>query len=553
MLQTLSICNIVLIDRLELEFESGLTALTGETGAGKSILLDSLSLILGAKAESSLIRKGEEKAWVIAEFSLYKAHPVLVHLAECEIEIEDNAPLIIRRVLSPDGRSKAFINDQPVSAGILKTIGPDLVEIHGQYDNRGLLDPAAHINYLDDFINTPQLNADVKENWTKWRQTCEELNTLRKTISQDQEQESFIRQSLQEIEELAPITGEEEELSQKRDSLKHREQILDACREALGLMEECEDKTSQAWRALDRQLDRAGKTMNDAVDILDRIGAEYQEAGAIITSLIADMQDEDQSLENVDDRLFALRAMARRHHCLVDDLPAKQEELTISLSRIESQDDALSALSNQADILRQAYIDCANALSKSRQEAAQKLDQAVMAELGPLKLEKAKFITQLSSLDENEWGPSGVDHVRFAVATNPGSEPGPLNKVASGGEMARIMLAIKVILGAEGHATLIFDEVDTGIGGSTADAVGERLARLGKTRQIMVVTHSPQVAARAAHHMVVAKNESENSAITTTNVRKLPSHQDRKEEIARMLAGAQISDEARAAAAKLMG
>ena len=552
MLQSLTIRNIVLIERLQIDFDLGLCALTGETGAGKSILLDSLSLVLGARGDSGLVRKGADKASVSAQFDLPEHHPVYKLLSDHDIETEDiiQEGLIIRRVVNADGRSKAFINDIPVSIGVLKTLAPELVEVHGQYDNRGLLDPARHRQFLDQYL---QLDSGIQKLWESWQTLSIQLQELETTVSREKEEEDFLRKSLEDLEELDPQQGEEEKLSQIRDKLRYREQIIEGFTEALEALTNAEDMAGQAYRSLDRRADKAGDILDPVLQAMDRSSSEKQEAISLIQSAMADMNEEGQSLESVDDRLYELRAHARRHHCLVDDLPVKRENLAEKLDRISNSEDLLSNLRDKVRQAREMYIQEATKLHDKRVKAAKELDRKIMKELGPLKLEKAVFKTSVEMLEESEWGPHGMDKVRFEVATNPGTDPGPLNKVASGGEMARIMLAIKVVLGADQDVTMIFDEVDSGVGGSTADAVGERLARLGEKRQVMVVTHSPQVAARARHHMIVMKESNDKAQSMTTKVIRLSNDNDRTEEIARMLAGAEISDEARAAASRLLG
>lgn len=548
MLQSLSIKNIVLIDQLSLDFDKGLCALTGETGAGKSILLDSLSLILGAKADSGKIRKGEDKASVIARFQLPAKHPAFALLDDHDIDMEDD-DILIRRVLQSDGRSKAFINDQPVSVGLLKQLGPYLIEIHGQHDNQGLLDPSTHRHFLDLFIG---IDTPIASLWEKWQNAETKRIELQKSIEQDQQQEEFLRTALNELDDLDPQEGEEEELSQKRERLRHRELIIAAYQEALNALSEADSQSGQAWRALDKQSDKIGDSLKPALEAIDRSSSEMQEAVSLVQSALADMEEGAQTLEDIDDRLFALRGIARRHHCLVDDLVTKRSELEQALSRIDNLDETMKELERQCDKARQAYLDEAEKLTTLRQKKSKDLDKKIMNELAPLKLEKAVFKTRVDPQDESNWGPHGRDKIVFEIATNPGSSPGPLNKIASGGEMARIMLAMKVVLGSESDITMIFDEVDTGIGGSTAAAVGTRLSLLGQERQVMVVTHSPQVAARADHHMIVMKETAAKDQSVVTKVLNLSNDNDRREEIARMLAGAEISDEARAAAAKLL-
>ncbi|MCB9988587.1 MAG: DNA repair protein RecN [Rhodospirillales bacterium] len=544
MLTALTIQNVVLIDRLALEFRAGFCALTGETGAGKSILLDSLGLALGARAETRLVRKGAEQAQVTATFEIPASHPAFSVLQESEIMVEQGEPLVVRRSLSADGRSKAFINDQPVSAGLLRTVGESLVEIHGQFETQGLLDPKTHRGMLDEYagVNT----AELRGHWDAWKTAEEKLSAEREAMDRARRDEEYLRQAVEDLDALAPEQGEEEKLAHLRERLMKREQILEALNVGYEGVNEAENVLGQAARALER----AGDDGADIMAALDRAGAELQEALSAIQSLSADLEECEYSLSEIDDRLFALRAQARKHDCTVDDLPRIRDELAAQLNNIERQDDILAELMKETDALKKAYMSYAEDVRGQRQQAAGKLDGFVADELPPLKLEKALFVTKVESLEEGEWGPGGMDRVRFLVATNPGTEPGPLNKIASGGEMARFMLALKVVMAETGTAgTMIFDEVDSGIGGATADAVGERLARLAASRQILVVTHAPQVAARAGHHYIVMKDGGDDVKTTVIHLEETPA---RREEIARMLSGASITDESRAAADKLL-
>lgn len=555
MLQCLSIQNIVLIDRLDIDFKTGLHALTGETGAGKSILLDSLYLALGARADTGLIRKGQDKARVTARFTLSENHPALKVLQDYDLELDegDSNTLIIRRTLQGDGRSKAFVNDQPVSVAALKSLAPCLIEIHGQHDNRGLLNPSQHIEYLDIYMGEENR---LRSLWDNWRQSMRAYEDLQNSIDCEVEHEEYLHSALKEIDELDPQPGEEKELIEIRDGLKHREQIITAYREAHDLISQAEQMSSQAGRILERNTDKAGQKMVDILSVIDTGIDQFREALADIQSAQADIDENEHSLESVDDRLFALRALARKHRCQIEELPDKREKIAADLDLIENREDKLKQFHASMEKARQVYLQEAEKQHEKRRKAAEKLDKSVQAELAPLKLDKAQFKTQVELLEENKWGPNGIDRVRFTISTNPGVEPGPLDKVASGGELARIMLAMKVVmadpLNAQYSPALIFDEVDSGVGGSTADAVGERLSRLAADKQIMVVTHSPQVAARADHHMIISKSEDESRKTLVTRIMVLDNQKERCEEIARMLAGAKITQEARAAASKLL-
>lgn len=540
MLSSLRIQNIVLIEELGIEFQSGLCALTGETGAGKSILLDSLGLATGARAESGLVRKGAEQASVSASFEIPVDHPALAILETAELHGDET--LILRRSLTADGRSKAYINDQPVSAGLLREVGQRLLEIHGQFDTQGLLDPKTHRQLLDDYAG---IDGALGVVWEAWKAQERALEELQNRAQASKSEEEFLRTALEDLDALEPQPGEEETLSQLRESLMHREQVLQAFSEAYHTLNGENDPVRIAWGALDRVADKADA--GEAIAALDRASAEIQEAVSLIQTLSSDLEHSEHNLETIDDRLFALRAQARKHDCAVDDLAAKRQELAVALNAIEHADDLLAEQMKKAEAAQKEYEAAALKIREQRQVAAQKLDTLVARELGPLKMDRARFTT---AVEPAEPSPHGMDRVRFLVATNPGSEPGPLNKIASGGEMSRFMLAIKVVMAETGSAgSLVFDEVDAGIGGSTADAVGERLARLAVSKQILVVTHSPQVAARASHHYIVQK---QGDADVTTSVIPLESNQKRREEIARMLAGATITEEARAAADKLL-
>ena len=554
MLRTLTIRNVVLIERLALSFQAGFCALTGETGAGKSILLDSLGLALGGRSESSLIRKGAEQASVAAEFDVSVTHPAQRLLEEQGLTSGGGEVLILRRIVGADGRSRAFINDQPVSIGLLKQAGELLVEIHGQFETQGLLDPKSHRALLDEYTGVD--GHALEEFWTAWRKAVAALVSEREKMDKARAEESYLRQSLGDLKDLSPVAGEEEKLASLRTRLMNREQVLEGLNAALEMLNGeggAESAVSQAWRALDKVLQKAGaNAVRAALSALDRAGSELQEAAAQIQALSSDLAESEYSLPEIDDRLFALRGHARKHGRTVEALPALMEELAQRLTLIDRQDDVLAGLEDNVKKARSAYMKAAETAHEKRAAAAQKLDKAVGRELPPLKLDKARFVTQVEKLPhEDSWGPGGMDHVQFMVATNAGAQPGPIHKIASGGEMARFMLALKVVLaGAGGPQTLIFDEVDTGIGGATAAAVGERLAHLAARRQILVVTHAPQVAARASQHLIVLKDM--HKGATQTKVVALDDVSGRREEIARMLAGAEITKEARAAAAKLL-
>ena len=547
MLTALSIQNVVLIEKLNIEFQQGLCALTGETGAGKSILLDSLGLALGARSESGLVRKDTDQATVSAAFQVSNNHPVFDILQDGGITVDAQDDLILRRSVTKDGRSKAYINDQPISAGLLRQIGETLIEIHGQFDTQGLLNPATHRQMLDDY--TGLKNPLVKQ-WENWKALDQTLEDLKNSAQASRAEEEYLRSALEDLDSLDPQAGEEETLASLRERLMHREQVLEALNTAYHALNGENDPVRSAWAALDKIADKIGEQGAGAIGALDRASSEVQEALSEIQRLSSDLESSEHDLQSIDDRLFTLRAQGRKHECAVDDLAQMREEIAQKLNAIEHADDLLADAVKKAEAAKVAYVDAAEKISKARTKAAQKLDGLVARELPPLKLEKAKFVTSVERLEEAEWGAGGIDRVRFLVATNPGAEPGPLNKIASGGEMSRFMLALKVVMAEVGCAgSLIFDEVDAGIGGSTADAVGERLAKLAQDKQVMVVTHAPQVAARASHHWIVQKDGGDD---LRTSVIALEQGQPRREEIARMLAGATITEEARAAADKLL-
>lgn len=544
MLSSLSIKNVVLIDLLNIELQSGLCALTGETGAGKSILLDALGLALGARSDSGLVRKGEDQASVTAIFEIKKNHPAFELLRDADVECE--SPLILRRSVTPDGRSKAFINDQPVSVALLKNIGEILVEVHGQFETQGLLNPSTHREILDQYA---EISADTVTAWNEWKKAESEYIRLKSESEQSRSDEEYLRQSVHDLDALAPQPGEEKTLGDLRSRLMHREKVLQALSAAHHALSAEDDPVRKASSALSRVTDKLGEGGVAIITALDRASAEIEDALAAIQSFSSDLQESEHSLETIDDRLHELKSQARKHSCAVDDLAAMRETLARRLNLIEWGDDLLQEAEKKSAQARKKYESAAAKASEIRKTAAKKLDALVARELPPLKMEKAKFVTNIETMPESEWGTHGWDRVRFLVATNPGSDPGPLNKIASGGEMARFMLALKVVMADVGQQSLIFDEVDTGIGGAVADAVGERLSRLAKNRQVMVVTHAPQVAARADHHFIVQKSGAKE---IKTSVIALDKSTDRREEIARMLSGATITAEARAAAGRLL-
>lgn len=546
MLSNLVIQNIVLIDRLTLEAGSGLLALTGETGAGKSILLDALGLVLGNRAEASLVRHGQEQATVTACFDIPKSHPVRALLKEQDIELSEE--LILRRVINKDGRSKAFINDSPVSIQLLKMLGEELIEIHGQFETQGLLDPKMHATALDLYAGLSDDAAAIKTAWTSWKSAKDKLEQAKADIASAGLQEEYLEHAVAELEKLSPEKGEEVILTEKRRLLQNREKMAEGFSQAIDILDG-ENGIRALLGHLDTILERLEiKNIHDA---LGRAASELEDIAWNIEKLKSG-DGGAENLEEIEERYFSIKECARKHRCSPDDLPLVLEELSQRLSLITHQEEALKNLTSAVSASKEKFIFLAEKISLKRQKSAQKLAKAVNAELPDLKLDKASFSIECGrEEDETNWNASGFDRVQFMVSTNPKTPAGPLHKIASGGELARFMLALKVILAETGSVpTMIFDEVDSGISGATADAVGERLQRLGKKYQILVVTHSPQVAARASTHWHVEKQVSKNGAVTT--IKKLHSVKERSEEIARMLSGASITKEARAQAIRLL-
>jgi len=551
MLLTLSIRNIVLIDKLDLCFEDGLCVLTGETGAGKSILLDSLALALGARADLGLIRAGEDKGFVSAEFVLPGSHPVFGLLSD--LDLDEGEPLILRRVISADGRNRSSINDQSVSTALLRSVGDALVEIHGQNAERGLLDAKGHRNLIDLYGQLLKVVKTTSRHFDVMQALKFSLAEAIDKVEQARVDEEYLRHVVTELEDLAPREGEEDELAEARSELMHAEKIADALKDAIKALNDhggVEGKIRTATRAVERVLEKAGSKLDPVLESLERAAVEMSEATMLIDSVGRDLDIDPSGLEAVEERLFSLRAAARKHKCEVATLPQMLENFKSRLRDVEQGDADIEQLTGELAVARESYILSANGLREKRLKAARRMDTAVMAELGPLKLGSAKFETLVLELPEENWSATGMDKVEFQIATNPGSAAGPLLKIASGGELSRFMLALKVVLARSGSApTLIFDEVDRGVGGATADAVGERLSKLSEELQVLVITHSPQVAASGSAHWNIRKGGS--ASKTRTTVERLSDAQ-RTEEIARMLSGASITNEARAAAQSLM-
>ena len=551
MLTALSIRDIVLIEKLDISLESGLTVLTGETGAGKSILLDALGLALGGRGDSGLVRHGAAKGVVTAGFVLPKAHAALRLLEEQGIETEGE--LVIRRIQNADGPSRATINDQPVSLNLLRQIAGSLAEIHGQHADRALVDVANHRRLVDAFGDLEGQVGEVGKLWQALSDLTNELAEHRALMARAEAERDYIEHAVEELRVLDPQPDEELMLSSARQVMMHAEQYASALSEAESVMsgDSVEARLNAALRKLERRKDTAGGRLDQACAALDKVLIEMNEANRALAEAQRSFSFNPADLEKSEERLFALRAAARKHKCTVDALAATRERFEKELATLTDGGQQLAKLEARTAAAQKDYDKAADLLSADRKKVAKNLDKAVQAELPPLKLEKARFETQITS-DAGKPGPHGIDRVEFVVAANPGTPLSPLMKVASGGELARFMLALKVILAAKGSApTLIFDEIDTGVGGAVADAIGGRLARMAQGLQVLAVTHSPQVAARASEHMLISKMEEVGSHRMVTRVQSL-SEKSRREEVARMLSGAQVTDEARAQADRLL-
>jgi DNA repair protein RecN (Recombination protein N) len=547
MLRQLAIHNVVLIDRLEIEFYSGLGVLTGETGAGKSILLDALGLALGARADTALVRQGESSASVCAEIELPVGHPVSDHLRELDIGCDPGEPLLLRRTLKSDGGSRAFVGAVPVAAGTVREIASIAVEVHGQHDDRGLLNPRGHRALLDAFAG---LDASaVEAAWSKVSEAEQALAQARAKAAEAERDRDWLAHAAAEIESLAPEAGEETRLAEDRAAIQSGAkagEALDGLEDLLG----GSDGALAQLRLAARRIERGAadhQLLADALAAIDRALIEAHEAEDKLARAAEALAHDPARLESVEARLFDIRGLARKHRVEPDALAELGEKFRGQLAEIEAGGERIEALDRELQQARLDYSKLAEELSGKRREAAKRLDSAVAGELAPLKLDSARFRTAFAQADP---GPAGTDRVEFEISTNPGAPFGPLTKIASGGELSRFILALKVALAEAGSAaTMIFDEIDRGVGGAVASAIGERLARLAKDSQVLVVTHSPQVAARAANHYRIEK--SHQGGATRTVVRRL-SEEERREEIARMLSGASITEEARAQASRLL-
>ncbi|MDP4024257.1 DNA repair protein RecN [Methylobacterium sp. NEAU 140] len=552
MLAQLAIRDIVLIDKLELNFREGLSVLTGETGAGKSILLDAFSLALGGRGDGRLVRHGEAQGGVTAVFDVPLDHPARAIAAESEIDTEGD--LILRRTQMADGRTRAFVNDQPVGVQVLRAIGAALVEIHGQHDDRALADPASHRAILDAFGGLQAPLAKVAAASKAVRAARTALGEHRARVEAARREADFLRHAVEELGELAPLPGEEASLAERRTVMQQSEKIareLNEALEAVGGPHSGVPHLSAALRKLERRAAQLPALVEPCVGALDAALVALDEARAVLDAALAEAEFDPRELERVEERLFALRAASRKYDVPADALAALAERYAADVAAIDAGEAELAALEGRLSEAEAAYARAAATLSAGRRRAAKALDAAVQAELPPLKLERARFLTEIAT-DPDARDAAGSDRVEFWAQTNPGTKPGPMMRVASGGELSRFMLALKVVLADKGSApTLIFDEIDTGVGGAVADAIGVRLARLAGGVQVVAVTHAPQVAARAGTHFLIAKAPVKGAGRVATRVATLPV-EARREEIARMLAGATVTDEARAAAARLL-
>ncbi|WP_215754125.1 DNA repair protein RecN [Acetobacter sp. P5B1] len=567
MLTNLSIRDVVLIEALDLSLHAGFTALTGETGAGKSILLDSLGLALGERANAGLVRAGAQEARVTASFDIPQTHTAYELLKEQGIPAEAGEPLMLRRIVSKEGRSRAWINDQPVGITLMRRVAVSLVEIQGQHEQMGLADSSTHRGLLDAYGVSGSLLKDVARAFDTWQTLSRDLEAARKSLHDAAREEEWLRHTVEELSTLNPQTGEEEQLAVQRHSLQQSERRGEAIAAALSELTPRDRRNSGpaaalrgASRALQRLLpaptaeknaiDPLETRTNEALNALESAENALAEAENLLSRLADDSEANPRLLEEIEERLFALRAAARKHDVTVDDLPTFLADLSARLTALETGATQLDALEQAVKEARAQYEEAATRLSASREKAARKMEQAVTKELKPIKLDKARFFAQIQPLTPENWSRQGMEQVMFLIAANPGQPPGPLAKVASGGELSRLMLALKLVLaGQSGIGTLVFDEIDAGVGGATAAAIGERLHRLARTVQVLAVTHSPQVAASADAHLRIGKIVRDGQ--TATHAAPL-SHAERQEEIARMLAGDVITDAARAAAASLL-
>lgn len=555
MIVSLAIRDIVLIDRLQMDFEDGLCVLSGETGAGKSILLSGIGLAIGARSERELIRHGCEQGSVTAELDVNHDHAVWSILDEQAIEYDGNQ-IILRRVITKDGRSKAFVNDQPVSVTLLRQIGESLIEIHGQHDERGLLNPGGHRALLDEFGDYNDLIKSVESEFHKLTTLKDSLETETEKLRIAKQDEEYITHNLEELDQLSLSIGEEQSLAAKRTQMMRGEALSDGLNELLETL--ISDKgvdvaLRSTLRKVGRMSDQANGVLDGVAESLDRAATETSEAITALENVIRELEFNPYDLENTEERLFAIRAAARKHSCQPDDLVALKEEFEQKLANLKFSDEEVIRLTKEVEEAKLKFEQAVAKLSKARKETALEIDKLVNNELPALKMEKAEFKTFIEPLEKEQWNGAGGERADFRVSTNPGAPFGGLIKIASGGELSRFILALKVVLARKTSvSTLIFDEIDQGVGGAVANAVGERLAELAQKAQILVITHSPQVAARGTSHWLINKTSSTGNGLVATTVIPL-GKETRREEIARMLAGAKVTNEARAAADNLLG
>ena len=548
MLVSLEVRDLLIIDHLALEFGPGLNVLTGETGAGKSILLDALGFVLGWRGRADLVRAGADSGEVTAVFDLAEDHPAQAVLHEAGLSGE-GGELILRRTSTRDGRKSAHINDRRASAQVLRQLSETLVELHGQQDDRGLLNPSNHRKILDDFAQTSADLAKVGELWRLVKPREKELAEMRAALEKVRAEEDFLRHALGELDQLAPEVGEDAALDARRRLMQSAGKIGEDIARAAAVLggDGAEGAIGDALRWLESVGARAEGRLDAPLEALGRSLNELALAQEGIARAQEELTFDASELDRVEERLFAIRGLARKHGILADELPGLRDELALKITALDAGDGDLRGLEERLAEARGAYARAAERLSAKRRKAASRLDKAMMRELTPLKMERTVFETVL---EVGEAGPQGIDQVSFNVATNPGAPPGALNKIASGGELSRFLLALKLCLsGGAGQVTMIFDEIDRGVGGATADAVGRRLERVAQDGQVLVVTHAPQVAARAAHHWRVEKRQRGDAVLSQVSLLDAPSRID---ELARMLSGDRITDEARAAAVALL-
>lgn len=551
MLTQLSIRNVVLIEKADLHFESGLGVLTGETGAGKSILLDALGLALGARTDAGLIRKDADSASVTASFDLAEDHPVISMLQEAGVEAE--SPLMLRRQLTADGKSRAFINDQPVSLKILKEIGTELVEVHGQHEQQFLDNPLRQEALLDAYAACKKEKTAVAKAYAEWQQKQADLDKITVVLEQAARDREYIEHMERELSILKPKAGEEEELTERRTRMMQSEKLAGLLDEVISTLQQPKS-VSEVLRSAERTLTRSTLAQSPqfeaVVAMLDEAASHVQEAEAVLEEIGSNSAYSQSTLDNIEERLFALKDAARKYRIQTDELPALLADAREKLSALNTGSVQQDTLIKEVAVAKKNYVSVSAALTEARKKAAGKLEKSLIRELAPLKMEAARFQVKIESKPEQAWTARGMDSIVFEAAMNRGTDFAPLSEIASGGELSRFMLALAVVLGkASGTATMIFDEIDAGTGGAVADAIGRRLEELGQFTQVLVVTHLPQVAARGQDHFFISKVEKKK--VTVTEVVKLTASQKR-EELARMLSGEEITEEARKAADRLL-